>query len=105
MHRSLLGQRATVYPETGIASMPIADTSRRLDAADIETSPLSAAVAALLDAPIPEMFFIVCEALADTADADDLPFLDAVDRAQNLATACALVRTIGQDAVQAIMAV
>ena len=57
--------------------------------------------------PTPETFSIVCDALADAADAaieaDDTRFHDAVDRAQNLAVACGLVRTIGQDAVQAIM--
>jgi hypothetical protein len=76
--------------------------TKRLDAADIEASPLNTAVAALLDAPIPEMFATVCDALADAADAGDgvdaARFLDAVDRAQNLAVACGLVRSIGQDA-------
>jgi hypothetical protein len=84
-------------------------SSRRLDDADIiETSPLNAAVAALLDVPTPETFSTVCEALADVADAGDevdrVRFLNAVDRAQNLAVASGLVRTIGQDAVQAVMA-
>ena len=74
--------------------------SRRIDDADIETSP----VAALVDTPTPKTFSTVCVALASAADADDLPFLDAVDRAQNLVTACGLVRTIGQDAAQVIMA-
>ncbi len=67
-----------------------------------------AASSALLAAPSPETFSTVCNALADVADAGDevdrVRFLDAVDRAQNLATACGLLRTIGQDAVQAIMA-
>jgi hypothetical protein len=67
--------------------------------------PLSAAVATLFRAASPETFSGVCEALADAADADDfdLPFLNAVDRAQGLAVACGLVRTVGQDAVQWIM--
>jgi len=79
--------------------------SCHLDDANIETtSPLNAAVAALLDTPTPETFSTVCDALADDTDAGDAKrFLDAVDRAQNLAVACGLVRTIGQDAVQAIM--
>jgi hypothetical protein len=76
--------------------------SHRLDDAKIEISPLHAAAAALLAAPTPETFATVCDALADVADAgeevDRVRFLDAVDRAQNLATACGLV------AVQAIMA-
>lgn len=74
----------------------------------IETDPVRAAAAALLTAPSPETFSTVCDALADLADEGELVdrvlFLDAVDRAQNLAMACGLVRTIGQDAVQAIMA-
>lgn len=88
--------------------MPIAASASRLDAADIETSPLHVAATALLATPTPEMFAAVCDALADVADAGDevdrVRFLDAVDRAQNLAVASGLVRTIGQDAVQAIMA-
>lgn len=88
--------------------MPIADTSRRLDAAEIETSPLNAAVAALLATLAPGTFAAVCDALADVADAsegvDRVRFLDAVDRAQNLAVASGLVHTVGQNAVQAIMA-
>lgn len=80
-----------------------ANTSRRLDNAEIETTPLNAAVAPLLGTPIPKTFSTVCDALADDADAGDTRFLDAVDRAQNLAVACGLVRTIGQDAVQAII--
>jgi hypothetical protein len=66
--------------------------------------PLDAAAAALLDTRTPETFSTVSDVLADAADAHQLPFIDAVDRAQNLATACGLVRTIGQDVVQAIMA-
>jgi hypothetical protein len=65
------------------------------------------AYAALLATPTPETFAAVCDALADAADAgeevDRVRFLDAVDRAQNLAVASGLVRTIGQDAVQWIM--
>jgi len=76
--------------------------------ADDKTSPLHVAATALLATPTPETFAAVCDALADVADAgeevDRVRFLDAVDRAQNLAVACGLVRTIGQDAVQAIMA-
>jgi hypothetical protein len=65
---------------------------------------LNAAVAALLRNTDANSFSAVCDALADAADQDDLPFLDAVDRAQNIAIACGLVQTIGQDAVQANMA-
>jgi hypothetical protein len=64
---------------------------------------LNGAVAALFQATDTNSFSAVCQALADAADADDLRFLDAVDRAQNLATACGLVKIIGQDAVQANM--
>ena len=56
----------------------------------------------------PGTFAAVCDALADVADAsegvDRVRFLDAVDRAQNLAVASGLVHTVGQNAVQAIMA-
>jgi hypothetical protein len=65
---------------------------------------LNAAVAACFHAANANSFYDVCDALADAADADDLPFLDAVDRAQNLATACGLVQSLGQDAVQTIVA-
>jgi hypothetical protein len=88
--------------------MPISASSSRHDAADIETSPLNVAAASLLATPAPETFAAACDALADVADAGDEAdrerFLNAVDRAQNLAVASGLVRTIGQDAVQAIMA-
>lgn len=88
--------------------MPADNASRRLDDADIEISPLHVAATALLVTPTPETFAAVCDALADVADAgedvDRMRFLNAVDRAQNLAVACGLVRTMGLDAVQAIMA-
>ena len=83
------------------------DASRRLDDAEIGTSPLNAAAAALLATPDHETFAAVCDALADVADTGDdvdrVRFVDAVDRAQSLAVACGLVRATGQDAVQTIM--
>jgi hypothetical protein len=85
------------------------NSASRLDHAEIgRTSPFHATRTALLAAPSPETFSAVCDAFADLADAgedvDRVRFLDAVDRAQSLAVACGLVRAIGQDAVQAIMA-
>jgi hypothetical protein len=87
--------------------VPATNACHRLNDADIEVSPLNAALTVLLIAPIAATFTDVCDALVNVTAGDEAVrahFLGAVARAQNLATACGLVPTIGQDVVQAIMA-
>jgi hypothetical protein len=71
---------------------------------DIEPNPLYAALAAVFRVTTSKRFADACAVLADLANAGEMDRIAAVDRAQNLAVASGLIETIGQDAVQAIMA-